>query len=126
LVCEEPRIASVLKRYERGPQGISAPPEYKALHPVGAAPIIPDIFLGLHQRSHPQFASGHSQYYEAQLAPFSAAALDDLRRIASMALYEADLRSYTSETRGSFNSWFRSPCIPMLHEPAALNAEDID
>jgi glutathione S-transferase len=42
LVCEEPRIASVLKRYERGPQGISAPPEYKALHPVGAAPVITD------------------------------------------------------------------------------------
>ena len=31
-----------MKRYERVPVTLLAPPEYKALHPLGAAPVITD------------------------------------------------------------------------------------
>jgi glutathione S-transferase len=41
-LCEELGIDYVLKRYERvGGKGM-APPEYKALHPMGIAPVITD------------------------------------------------------------------------------------
>lgn len=42
-LCEELGIDYVLKRYDRVPPGRGpAPPEYKALHPLGTAPIITD------------------------------------------------------------------------------------
>ncbi|KAH8898082.1 glutathione S-transferase [Thozetella sp. PMI_491] len=44
-LCEELGIEYVLKIYQRAP--ILAPPEYKALHPMGAAPVIQDGDLTL-------------------------------------------------------------------------------
>src|SRR4029077_9950792 len=41
-LCEELGIPYDLKRYERLPVTMLAPPEYKALHPLGAAPVITD------------------------------------------------------------------------------------
>lgn len=41
-LCEELGLAYALKRYERDPVTILAPPEFKALHPMGAAPVITD------------------------------------------------------------------------------------
>ena len=41
-LCEELAIAYELKRYDREPTRKAAPPEYKALHPLGAAPVITD------------------------------------------------------------------------------------
>ena len=41
-LCEELGIAHELKRYKRDPVTILAPPEFKALHPIGAAPVITD------------------------------------------------------------------------------------
>jgi glutathione S-transferase len=41
-LCEELGIPYELKRYERLPVTMLAPPEYKALHPLGAAPVITD------------------------------------------------------------------------------------
>jgi glutathione S-transferase len=47
-LCEELEIPYVLKRYDRIPPGKGmAPPEYKALHPLGTAPIITDGDLTL-------------------------------------------------------------------------------
>jgi glutathione S-transferase len=40
-LCEELQIPYELKRYDRLPTG-AGPPEYKALHPQGSAPIITD------------------------------------------------------------------------------------
>ncbi len=45
-LCEELAIPYDLKRYERDPVTILAPPEFKALHPIGAAPVITDGDLG--------------------------------------------------------------------------------
>jgi glutathione S-transferase len=45
-LCEELEIPYELKRYDRAPTGM-APPEYKALHPLGAAPVITDDGLVL-------------------------------------------------------------------------------
>lgn len=39
-LCEELGIDYVLKKYDRSP--IMAPAEYKALHPLGSAPVIED------------------------------------------------------------------------------------
>ena len=41
-LCEELGIAYELKRYERRADNRLAPPEYKALHPMGIAPVITD------------------------------------------------------------------------------------
>ena len=41
-LCEELGIPYELKRYERDPATILAPPEYKALSPMGTAPVITD------------------------------------------------------------------------------------
>lgn len=41
-LCEELGIAYELKRYDRDAQTRLAPAEYKALHPIGTAPIISD------------------------------------------------------------------------------------
>jgi glutathione S-transferase len=41
-LCEELEIPYDLKRYARDPVTILAPADYKALHPVGAAPVITD------------------------------------------------------------------------------------
>jgi glutathione S-transferase len=41
-LCEELGIPYELKRYERVPVTMLAPPEYKTLHPLGAAPVITD------------------------------------------------------------------------------------
>ncbi len=46
-LCEELEAPYALKRYERDPATILAPPEYKALHPMGAAPVITDGALVL-------------------------------------------------------------------------------
>jgi glutathione S-transferase len=46
-LCEELGIDYQLKRYERDPVTRAAPPEYKALHPAGTAPIITDGDLAL-------------------------------------------------------------------------------
>lgn len=47
-LCEELGIRYELKRYERDPVTRLAPPEYKALHPIGTAPVITegDLVLG--------------------------------------------------------------------------------
>src|SRR3954471_23181975 len=42
LLCEELGIPYELKRYERRADNKLAPAEYKALHPMGIAPIITD------------------------------------------------------------------------------------
>lgn len=39
-LCEELGIPYELKRYQRAP--VMAPPDYKALHPIGSAPVITD------------------------------------------------------------------------------------
>ncbi|WP_431203984.1 glutathione S-transferase family protein [Bradyrhizobium betae] len=41
-LCEELGIPYELKRYTRDPVTMLAPAEYKALHPIGAAPVITD------------------------------------------------------------------------------------
>jgi len=41
-LCEELGIPYELKRYARDSVTMLAPPEYKALHPIGAAPVIAD------------------------------------------------------------------------------------
>ncbi|MCW5735407.1 MAG: glutathione S-transferase [Enhydrobacter sp.] len=41
-LCEELGIAYELKIYDRDPATQLAPPEYKALHPMGTAPVIED------------------------------------------------------------------------------------
>ncbi|WP_375398832.1 glutathione S-transferase family protein [uncultured Sphingomonas sp.] len=41
-LCEELGIDYVLKVYDRSPPMQMAPPEYKALHPLGTAPVITD------------------------------------------------------------------------------------
>ena len=46
-LCEELGISYELKRYERRADNRLAPPEYKALHPMGTAPIITDGALAL-------------------------------------------------------------------------------
>ena len=46
-LCEELGIPYELRRYQRDPVTILAPPEFKALHPIGAAPVITDDGLVL-------------------------------------------------------------------------------
>jgi len=46
-LCEELGIDYELKRYERRADNRMAPPEYKALHPMGTAPVITDGALAL-------------------------------------------------------------------------------
>lgn len=46
-LCEELGIPYELKRYERDSRTMLAPAEYKALHPLGAAPVITDDGLVL-------------------------------------------------------------------------------
>ena len=41
-LCEELKLPYELKLYARDPVTMLAPPEYKALHPIGAAPVICD------------------------------------------------------------------------------------
>lgn len=41
-LCEELNISYELVRYERDPVSRLAPPEYRALHPFGTAPVITD------------------------------------------------------------------------------------
>jgi glutathione S-transferase len=41
-LCEELGLQYELKRYERDPVTRLAPPQYKALHPIGTAPVITD------------------------------------------------------------------------------------
>ena len=41
-LCEELAIPYELKRYTRDPVTMLAPADYKALHPIGAAPVITD------------------------------------------------------------------------------------
>ena len=41
-LCEELEVPYELKRYTRDAQTMLAPPDYKALHPIGAAPVITD------------------------------------------------------------------------------------
>ena len=41
-LCEELEIPYELKRYDRDPVTRLAPPEYRALHPIGTAPVITD------------------------------------------------------------------------------------
>ncbi len=46
-LCEELDLPYELKRYERDPVTILAPPAFKALHPAGTAPVITDGALVL-------------------------------------------------------------------------------
>lgn len=46
-LCEELEIPYELKRYTRDSRTMLAPPEYKALHPIGAAPVLTDGSLVL-------------------------------------------------------------------------------
>src|ERR1700761_8275858 len=41
-LCEELEIPYELKRYTRDAKTMLAPPDYKALHPIGSAPVITD------------------------------------------------------------------------------------
>ena len=41
-LCEELEVAYQLKRYARDPVTMLAPADYKALHPIGSAPVITD------------------------------------------------------------------------------------
>src|SRR5579864_4961489 len=41
-LCEELEIPYELKRYARDSVTMLAPPDYKALHPIGSAPVITD------------------------------------------------------------------------------------
>ncbi|SCB54488.1 glutathione S-transferase [Bradyrhizobium shewense] len=41
-LCEELELSYELKRYARDPVTMLAPPEYKTLHPSGAAPVVTD------------------------------------------------------------------------------------
>ena len=41
-LCEELELPYELKRYARDSVTMLAPPDYKALHPIGAAPVITD------------------------------------------------------------------------------------
>ena len=41
-LCEELEIPFELRRYARDPVTVLAPAEYKALHPIGSAPVITD------------------------------------------------------------------------------------
>jgi glutathione S-transferase len=41
-LCEELEIPYEIKRYERDPVTMLSPPELRALHPIGAAPVITD------------------------------------------------------------------------------------
>jgi glutathione S-transferase len=41
-LCEELGVPYALKRYERDPVTMLAPAEYRALHPIGAAPVVTD------------------------------------------------------------------------------------
>ena len=41
-LCEELDISYELKHYTRDAQTMLAPPDYRALHPIGAAPVITD------------------------------------------------------------------------------------
>jgi glutathione S-transferase len=41
-LCEELGVPNALKRYDRRADNRLAPPEYKALHPMGIAPVITD------------------------------------------------------------------------------------
>ncbi len=41
-LCEELGIDYELRRYERDPATRLAPPDYKALHPIGTAPVVTD------------------------------------------------------------------------------------
>lgn len=50
-LCEELNVPYELKLYARDPVTILAPPEYKALHPIGAAPVINDDGLVLAESS---------------------------------------------------------------------------
>jgi glutathione S-transferase len=59
-LCEELAIPYELKRYARDPVTMLAPADYKALHPIGAAPVITDGDLVLAESipiSHP-FSTG--------------------------------------------------------------------
>jgi len=46
-LCEELGIPYALKRYDRDPETILAPPALKALHPIGAAPLLTEGALVL-------------------------------------------------------------------------------
>ena len=46
-LCEELGVPYALKLYRRDPVTILAPPEFQALHPIGAAPVIDDDGLVL-------------------------------------------------------------------------------
>jgi len=50
-LCEELGLDYELRRYERDPETKAAPPEYKALHPFGTAPVIEDGDLVLAESS---------------------------------------------------------------------------
>ncbi len=50
-LCEELGLPYELRRYERDPVTYAAPPEYKALHPFGTAPVITDGDLVLGESS---------------------------------------------------------------------------
>ncbi|MCP3401152.1 glutathione S-transferase family protein [Bradyrhizobium sp. CCGB20] len=50
-LCEELGIPYELKCYARDPVTMLAPPDYKALHPIGAAPVITDGDLVLAESS---------------------------------------------------------------------------
>jgi glutathione S-transferase len=46
-LCEELGVPCILKRYTRDATTMLAPPDYKALHPIGTAPVITDGTLVL-------------------------------------------------------------------------------
>jgi len=67
-LCEELGLPYELKRYERDPATILAPPELKALHPSGRAPVIVDGDLVLAESGAVmQYILG--KYGQGRLAP---------------------------------------------------------
>src|SRR3954464_5530816 len=74
-LCEELGLDYELKRYERDAVTRLAPPEYKALHPIGTAPVITDgdavigesgaiieYILGKHGNGRLARHPGHAEY----------------------------------------------------------------
>jgi glutathione S-transferase len=67
-LCEELGIPYELKRYTRDAVTMLAPPDYKALHPIGAAPVITDGDLVLAE-SGAVVEYIVARYGQARLAP---------------------------------------------------------
>ena len=64
-LCEELAIPYELKRYARDPATMLVPADYKALHPIGTAPVITDTFTNIGGATSPftNPATASQQFY---------------------------------------------------------------